>query len=69
MTKIAGSGSISQRHGSADPDPDPDPPQNVTDPQHWILEPDLFMLHIPVSTTLPKRIGLTGPKFTTRNFL
>jgi hypothetical protein len=36
MTKIAGSGSISQRHGSADPDPDPDPdlPQNVMDPQH-----------------------------------
>jgi hypothetical protein len=23
MTKIAGSGSISERHGSADPDPDP----------------------------------------------
>jgi hypothetical protein len=36
MTKIAGSGSesgsISQRHGSADPDPDPDPHQNVMDP-------------------------------------
>ncbi len=34
MAKIAGSeyGSISQRHGSADPDPDP--PQNVMDPQH-----------------------------------
>jgi hypothetical protein len=32
MTKIAGSGSISQRHGSLDPDPDP--PQNVMDPQH-----------------------------------
>ncbi len=35
MTKIAGSGSesgsISQRHGSADPDP----PQNAMDPQHW----------------------------------
>jgi hypothetical protein len=31
MTKIAGSGSISQKHGSADPDPDP--PQNVMDPQ------------------------------------
>jgi hypothetical protein len=31
MTKIAGSGSISQRHGSADPDP----PKNVMDPQHW----------------------------------
>ena len=27
-----GSGSISQRHGSADPDP----PQNVMDPQHWL---------------------------------
>jgi hypothetical protein len=32
MTKIAGSGSISQRHGSANPDPDPH--QNVVDPQH-----------------------------------
>jgi hypothetical protein len=31
MTKIGGSGSISQRHGS----PDPDPHQNVMDPQHW----------------------------------
>jgi hypothetical protein len=41
MTKIAGSesasrsGSISERHGSADPYPDPDPPQNVLDPQQW----------------------------------
>ena len=33
MAKIAGYGSISQRHGSADPDPDPDPHQNVIDPQ------------------------------------
>jgi hypothetical protein len=32
MTKIAGSGSISQRHGSADPDPYPDPHQNCA----WI---------------------------------
>jgi hypothetical protein len=32
MTRIAGSGSISQRHGSAEPDP----PQNVMDPQHWL---------------------------------
>jgi hypothetical protein len=31
MTKIAGFGSISQRHGSADPDPDP--LQNVMDPE------------------------------------
>jgi hypothetical protein len=30
MIKIAGSGSISQRHGS----PDPDPHQNVMDPEH-----------------------------------
>jgi hypothetical protein len=29
------SGSISQRHGSADPDPDPS--QNVMDLQHWYL--------------------------------
>jgi hypothetical protein len=32
MTKIAGSGSISQRHGSADPDPH----QNVMDLEHCI---------------------------------
>jgi hypothetical protein len=40
MTKIAESesGSISQRHGSADPDPDPDPHQNVMDPQHCMPE-------------------------------
>ncbi len=36
MTKIAGSGSIGQRHGSANPDPDP--PQNVMDPQNWLKE-------------------------------
>jgi hypothetical protein len=35
MMKIAGSGSISQKHGSADPDPD----QNVTDPQHCFFQP------------------------------
>jgi hypothetical protein len=32
---MIGSGSISQRHGSADPDPDP--PQNVMDPQHCLV--------------------------------
>jgi hypothetical protein len=31
------SGSISQRHGSADQDPDPH--QNVMDPQHWLHAP------------------------------
>ncbi len=36
MTKIAGSGSISRRHVSADPDPDPH--QNVMDPEHWLHE-------------------------------
>jgi hypothetical protein len=35
MTKIAGSGSISQRHGSADPDPEQH--QNVMDPEHCLL--------------------------------
>ncbi len=34
MKKIAGSGSISQRHGS----PDPDPHQNVMDPEHCAKE-------------------------------
>ncbi len=36
-----GSGSISQRHGSADPDP----LQNVMDPQHWlyVLEYAIFI--------------------------
>jgi hypothetical protein len=29
-----GSGSICQRHGSADTDLDPDPHQNIMDPQH-----------------------------------
>jgi hypothetical protein len=33
MTKIAGSGSISQRHGSADPDAH----QNVMDPEHCFI--------------------------------
>ncbi len=36
MTKIEGSGSISQRHGSADPDPH----QNVMDPQDCFLTLD-----------------------------
>jgi hypothetical protein len=34
MTKLEGSGSISQRHGS--PDPDMDPHQNAMDPQHLL---------------------------------
>jgi hypothetical protein len=32
IRNTAESGSISQRHESADPDP----PQNVMDPQHWL---------------------------------
>jgi hypothetical protein len=35
MTKVAGSGSISQRHGSADTELDPH--QNVMDPEHWFF--------------------------------
>jgi hypothetical protein len=44
MAKIAGSGSISQRHGSADTDPDPH--QNVMDPQHCFNQniPVIFLL-------------------------
>jgi hypothetical protein len=40
MTKIAGSGSISQKYGSEDPDPDP--PQNVMNPKHCFCEKSLF---------------------------
>ncbi len=36
MAKIAASGSISQRHGSADPNPDPR--QKVMVPEHWKKE-------------------------------
>jgi hypothetical protein len=39
MTKIAGSGSISQKHGSEDPDP----PQNVMDPEHCIWRKPGFL--------------------------
>ncbi len=41
MTKIAGSGSISQRHGSADPDPN----QNVMDPEHCHKGILLYNIH------------------------
>jgi hypothetical protein len=37
MTKIAGSGSISQRHGSAESEPDSYPHQNVIDPENWLF--------------------------------
>jgi hypothetical protein len=57
MTKIAGSGcrsgsgSISQRHGSADPDPDPH--QNVIDPQHCMKQYVLYhMYYVPVSAAV-----------------
>jgi hypothetical protein len=43
VMKIAGSGSISQRHGSADPDPH----QNVMDPQHWCLEHPAAVVGLP----------------------
>jgi hypothetical protein len=39
MAKIAGYGSISQRHGSADPDPY----QNVMDPQHLFIVFFIFL--------------------------
>jgi hypothetical protein len=48
MMKIAGSesGSISQRHGSADPDPDPH--QNVMDPRHCgkVCKSDSYIRYI-----------------------
>ncbi len=59
MTKIAGSGSISQRHGSADPYPDPD--QNVMDLEH--LNDWCFLVCLPTEWTWRTRSrcsGLTG---------
>jgi hypothetical protein len=53
--KIEGSGSISQRHGSADPDPDPH--QNVTDPEHCL---PVFVIHFIISLiigTIPVHQG------------
>ncbi len=49
MTKIAGSGSISKRHGSADPDPH----QNVMDPQHWFYVPGMTSCRCPLSPADP----------------
>ncbi len=49
MMKIEGSGSISQRHGSADPDPH----QNVMDPQHWLLQFVILLLLFSSSTSNP----------------
>jgi hypothetical protein len=43
-----GSGSGSERFGSADPDPDPQ--QNVMDPQHWIR----YTYYISTYNCLPK---------------
>jgi hypothetical protein len=45
--KIEGSGSISQRHGSADPDPDSH--QNVMDPQHCLKHKIYFLIQCCVS--------------------
>ncbi len=54
MTKIAGfgSGSISQRHGSADLDPDPQ--QNVMDSEHW------FVLYVPSANHVEDPAGSAG---------
>jgi hypothetical protein len=68
MTKIAGSGpasasgSISQRHGSADPYPDPDPSQNVMDPQHCYLS--LISVYNSVPTLPYRTIKLPVPILT-----
>jgi hypothetical protein len=56
MMKIEGSGSISQRHGSANPDPDPH--QNVMDPEHWFqVEPEAPPTQRVRLTHLPTRDG------------
>jgi hypothetical protein len=50
MTKKAGSGSIIQKHGSADPDPDPS--QNVMDPHHCLKEIPVLVANATLFWTL-----------------
>jgi hypothetical protein len=50
MTKIAGSRSVSQRYGSANPDPY----QNVTDPQHCKQETILIYYYFKTIHTKSK---------------
>ncbi len=50
MTKIAGSGSTSKRHGS----PYPNPPQNVMDPQHHGWQICACSCTCPTVMTMPK---------------
>ncbi len=64
MTKIAGfgseSGSISQRHGSADPDPH----QNVMEPEHCLKHlPNLSFDHYSVPTLSKSTLKVTATSF------
>jgi hypothetical protein len=59
MTKIAGSGSISLRHGSADPDPDPH--QHVMDQQHCITL--VFWIRIRIHTNMSWISNTASPWF------
>jgi hypothetical protein len=54
MTKIAGSGSICQGHGS----PDPDPHQKGLDPQHWLTDTVPFSPIFVDTETLVFKTGL-----------
>ncbi len=61
MRKIAGSGSIGHRHGSADPDPDPH--QNAMDPQHCsVVDPDPHGSPFVWLCWIRIRIGNAGPE-------
>jgi hypothetical protein len=54
----SGSGSIGQRHGSADPDSDPH--QNVIDPQHWSWVISVWLTSAPSMKTTLARFFRTG---------
>jgi hypothetical protein len=51
--KIAGSGSIGQRHGSTNPDPY----QNVTDPQHCLKKNKKFLFKFFVNGVTTKMLS------------
>jgi hypothetical protein len=61
MTKIAGSGSISQKHGSEDPDPDP--PQNVMDPEHCLEPSNLPEYLHSTSGSIREHVGGGGREY------
>jgi hypothetical protein len=61
FTKIAGSGSICQRHGSADPGPYPH--QKLMDPENCFIQKIFFQICVggAAEAWIPRDYGVLGP--------